>query len=60
MGVDGVDEVGCVAEAAGGALDPLNLGVDGFTGGVGDAVAQVSDDVFEAALNHTSLFCHTF
>ena len=35
MEIDGGHEVGFVAETAGCVLDPLNLGVNGFTGGVG-------------------------
>jgi hypothetical protein len=47
--VDRVDEVLFVAEAAGRVLHPLDLGVDGFAGRVGDAVLEVGDDVGEAA-----------
>ena len=47
--VDGGNEVGFVAEAASGVLDPLDLGVDGFTGSIGDAEFQVGDDVVEAS-----------
>src|SRR5579864_7292480 len=42
--VNRVDEVLFVAEAAGRVLHPLDLGVDGFAGGVGDAVLEVGDD----------------
>src|SRR5450755_2481725 len=48
MEVDGVDKVLFVAETSCGVLDPLDLGVDGFAGGVGDGVLEVSDDVVEA------------
>ena len=53
MEVDGGDEVLLAAEAASGVLDPLDLGVDGLAGGVGDAESEIGDDVGEAALDHT-------
>src|ERR1035437_1120124 len=52
MEVDRVDEVLFVAEAAGRVLQPLDLGVDGFAGRVGDTVLEVGDDVGEAAFEH--------
>src|SRR5438045_9671081 len=52
MEVDRVDEVLFVAEAAGRVLHPLELGVDGFAGGVGDTVLEIGDDVGGAALEH--------
>ena len=45
MKVDGVDEIQFVAEASSGVLHPLDLGVEGFALGVGDAEFQVSEDV---------------
>src|SRR5437016_7610085 len=56
--VDRVDEVMFVAEAAGRVLHPLDLGVDGFAGGVGDTVLEVCDDVGEAAFEHAGDFLH--
>ena len=43
--VDGVDEGPFVAKSLSGVLHPLNLGVHGFAGDVGDAVAQLDHDV---------------
>src|SRR5450759_4504946 len=54
--VDRVDEVLFVAEAAGRVLHPLDLGVDGFAGRVGDPVLEVGDDVGEAAFHHAGDF----
>src|ERR1017187_5026754 len=56
--VDGVDEVLFVAEATGRVLHPLDLGVDGFARGVGDAVLEVGDDVGEAAFQHAGHFLY--
>ena len=39
-----------VTETAGGVLNPLDLGVDGFAGRVGHAMAEVGDDVLETSL----------
>ena len=50
MEVDGGLEVLFVAKTASGVLHPLDLGVNGFTGRVGDAMAQVRDDVLKSAL----------
>jgi len=52
--VDGVDEVLFVAETAGRVPHPLNLGVDGFAGRVGDAVLEVDDDVLKAPFEHAA------
>src|ERR1017187_10474757 len=56
--VDGVDEVLFVAEATGRVLHPLDLGVDGFARGFGDAVLEVGDDVGEAAFQHAGHFLY--
>src|SRR6266571_7617658 len=56
--VNRVNEVLFVAEAASRVLHPLDLGVEGFAGGVGDAVLEVGDDVFEAAFEHAGDFLH--
>ena len=45
MEVDGVLEVVEVAEASGRVLDPLDLRIDAFAGGVGNAVLKVGEDV---------------
>src|SRR5712691_9974893 len=58
MEVDRVDEVLFVAEAAGRVLHPLDLGVDGFASGVGDAVLEVGDNVGESAFEHAGHFLH--
>ena len=58
MKIDGGNEVGFVAETAGGVFDPLNLRVDGFAGGIGDAVVQIGDDVFKAALDEFGFLPH--
>ena len=47
---DGDAEVIAVGEAPSRLLDPLDLGVDPFGGGVGDVVFQVGGDVVEAFL----------
>ena len=42
--VDRVDEVLFVAVSASRVLHPLDLGVDGLAGGVGDAVLEIGDE----------------
>jgi len=49
MEVEGGDEIGLAAEAAGRVLHPLNLGVDRFAGGVRNPVPKVRDDILNAA-----------
>src|SRR6266568_1320558 len=56
--VDRIDEVLLVTEAAGCVLHPLDLGVDGLAGRVGDAVLEVGDDVGEAAFECAGYFFH--
>jgi hypothetical protein len=56
--VDGVNKILFIAEAAGGVLDPLDFGIDGFAAGIGDPVSQVRDDVFEPPLQHPCYFDH--
>src|SRR5579863_1847925 len=53
--VDCVNEVLLVPETSCCVLDPLDLGIDRFAGGVGDAVPQVRDDVLEPPFEHP---CH--
>lgn len=60
MKIDGGDEVGLAAEAAGGVLDALDLGVERLAGGVGDGMPEIGDDVVEAAAKHAGLFDHGF
>lgn len=45
MEVNGVDEIVEVAEAAGSVLHLWDLRVEAFTGGVGDAMLELSQDV---------------
>jgi hypothetical protein len=52
MEVDGVNEVLFVPKAAGGVSHPLDVGIDRFTGRIGDSVAQVRDDVLESSFEH--------
>ena len=54
MEVDGGYEVGFAAETASRVFDPLNLGVDGLTGSIGDPMLEIGNDVLEAALDHAS------
>ena len=51
-------EILLIAEAACGVLDPLDLGVDGFAGSVGDAVAEIGNDVLEASLQGPGYLQH--
>ena len=53
-----MDEVLFVAESASGVLDPLNLGVQGFTGRVRDPVAQISHDVLKPSFQHSPRLDH--
>src|ERR1017187_4516363 len=50
--VDRVHEVQPVPEAPRRVLHPLDLGIDGFAGRVGDPMPQVRDDVLEASLEN--------
>src|SRR5881628_692724 len=60
----GAVEVDCrlevlpVAEAAGGVPDPLDLRVQALGRGVGDAVAQIGEDVRQVRLEHPRLLDH--
>src|SRR5260370_5858087 len=50
MEIDGDLEVPLVPEASRRVLHPLDLGVDGFTEGIGDGVMEVGDEVHGARL----------
>ena len=52
MEVDGVAEPLPTAKAAGGVFDPLDLGVDAFAAGIGDAQDDGVDDPIEVVLDH--------
>ena len=56
--VDGVGEVLLIPKASCCVFHPLDLGVEGFAGGVGDAVLEVGYDVGEAASQHAGHFLH--
>src|SRR5208283_3391295 len=56
--VDRVYEVLLVPEAPRRVLHPLDLGVDGFAGRVGDPMPQVSDDVLESSFEHPRYLDH--
>src|SRR5712691_11163160 len=56
--VNGMNEVLLVTESASSVLDPLDLGIDGFTGGIGDSMLEISDDVGESALEHARHLDH--
>ena len=60
MEVDRIDEVLFVPESAGGVLHPLDLGIERFTGSIGNLMSQVGDDVFESPLQHRCFFFHRF
>jgi hypothetical protein len=55
---DGGSKVLLVAETMRRVLDPLDLGIDGFAGSVGDAVAEVGNYVLKAPLQGSSHFEH--
>src|SRR5258708_3591713 len=56
--VNGVNEVLLIAESARRVLNPLDLGVDRFTGCVGDSMPKIGDDVGESALEHARHLDH--
>src|SRR5207249_4936726 len=58
--VDRVGEVLLIPKSSCCVLHPLDLGVDELTSSVGHPVPQVSDDVLEAALQHSPHFDHGF
>ena len=55
-----MDKVGLVAKTAGRVLDPLDLGVDRFAGGIGNRVLDEREDVVESAFDHLRGFDHGF
>ena len=58
MEINGVNEVVHVAESSSGVLDPLYACIDGFTGGISDAMFQKRDDVWKSTFEHSSDFDH--
>ncbi len=60
MEINRVDEVFLIAESAGGVLHPLDFGVQGFTGGVRDAVFDEGQYVLDSTLQHATGFDHWF
>src|SRR5438034_1773384 len=58
--VDRVGEVLLVPKSTCRVLHPLNLGVDRLTGSVRHPVPQISNDVLEAALQHSPHLDHGF
>ena len=58
--VNRIDEVSLVAESACRVLDPLDLGVQGFAGRIGDAMFDERQDIFETTFQHAAGFHHRF
>lgn len=58
MEADSVNEVAPVPKTPCHVLHPLDLGMNGLTGRLGDPVPQVGDDVFEATFQHPSHLDH--
>ena len=58
MEVDRMNEVLLVPKASRRVLHPLDLGVDGFAGCVGDPMAQVRDDILESPFEHPCYLNH--
>src|SRR2546427_6146662 len=58
--VNRVDEVFLITESASGVLHPLDFGVEGFAGCVGDPMLDEGQYVFDSTLQHSSDFDHRF
>ncbi len=56
--IDRVDEVLFVAKSSSRVFHPLNLGVDGLAGSVGNRMGQVGNDVLESPLQHGGDLLH--
>jgi hypothetical protein len=56
--IDRVDEVLSVAKSSSRVFHPLNLGVDGLAGSVGNRMGQVGNDVLESPLQHGGDLLH--
>jgi hypothetical protein len=56
MEIDGGFEIHPITEATGRIFDPLDFGVDAFTGGVGYGMFQISQDIGPMDFQHPGFF----
>ena len=58
MEIKGIDEILLIAESTGSLLDPLDLGIERFAGGVGDLMLQIREDIVEPVFQRSRHLSH--